>query len=330
MPQVRFVSFHRWNDFESNLGSSFVDLRQNQEFFDVTLSCDHGDEQVQAHKVVLAACSPFFRKILSRNPHQNPLIYLKGVDYENLMAVLNFMYQGEVNVAQEDLSAFLKVAEELAVKGLTDGGKSDKAKKKTGNVPSKKPGIKRPAPPMLKPAPSMSSNSAASSSSASASSKLSSQVPASSSSSSSQSTPTNTFSSNNKHLQPPSSKKQKVISAGSPFTSEVDIHQVKPAPGSPLMADDPVNNSSKDGEEPTSVSASLTGENSGDVEEYGYAQYGSNDGSDPFLDDSLAADDLDGSIGGSLGAGGAGGLPAGLDQDGNKGKDMCTTRVLRV
>ncbi len=120
-------TFTRWNDFESNVSSSFVDLRSKQEFFDVTLSCDKGSRQIQAHKVILAACSPFFRRVLAKNPHANPLIYLKGIDYDNLTAILNFMYHGEVNVSQEDLSGFLKVAEELAVKGLTDGNKGNKS-----------------------------------------------------------------------------------------------------------------------------------------------------------------------------------------------------------
>jgi len=107
----------RWNDFENNISSAFKELREDKSFFDVTLACD--DEQVQAHKVILSACSPFFRNILRRNPHQHPLLYLKGVKYTDLQSVLNFMYHGEVNVAQEELNSFLAVAEDLRVKGLT-------------------------------------------------------------------------------------------------------------------------------------------------------------------------------------------------------------------
>jgi len=107
----------RWNDFETNISSAFRELRDDKDFFDVTLACD--DEQIQAHKVILSACSPFFRNILRRNPHQNPLLYLKGVKFTDLQAVLNFMYHGEVNVAQEELNSFLAVAEDLRVKGLT-------------------------------------------------------------------------------------------------------------------------------------------------------------------------------------------------------------------
>ena len=109
----------RWNDFETNISSAFREIREDKDFFDVTLACDN--EQIQAHKVILSACSPFFRTILRRNQHSNPLLYLKGVRFTDLTSVLNFMYHGEVNVAQEELNSFLAVAEELKVKGLTQG-----------------------------------------------------------------------------------------------------------------------------------------------------------------------------------------------------------------
>merc|ERR1712106_461890 len=81
------------------------------------ISC--GARQIQAHKLILSACSPFFRTVLKQNPHQHPLLYLKGVEFTDLQSVLNFMYHGEVNVAQEELNSFLSVAEDLQVKGLT-------------------------------------------------------------------------------------------------------------------------------------------------------------------------------------------------------------------
>jgi len=133
----------RWNDFESNISSAFRELRDDKDFFDVTLACD--DEQIQAHKVILSACSPFFRNILRRNPHQHPLLYLKGVKYTDLQSVLNFMYHGEVNVAQEELNSFLAVAEDLRVKGLTQnqtGGSTSSSTKRENYSRPKSPPLK--------------------------------------------------------------------------------------------------------------------------------------------------------------------------------------------
>ena len=133
----------RWNDFESNISSAFRELREDKDFFDVTLACD--DEQIQAHKVILSACSPFFRNVLRRNPHQHPLLYLKNVKYTDLQSVLNFMYHGEVNVAQEELNSFLSVAEDLKVKGLTQNSSGSQKpeepqrSKAPKEIPSTKP-----------------------------------------------------------------------------------------------------------------------------------------------------------------------------------------------
>ena len=133
----------KWNDFESNISSAFKDIRDEKDFFDVTLACD--DDQLQAHKVILSACSPFFRNVLKRNPHQHPLLYLKGVKYTDLQSVLNFMYHGEVNVAQDELNSFLAVAEELRVKGLTQNNQTSSSSKKD-SAPKSPPPRPRVAP----------------------------------------------------------------------------------------------------------------------------------------------------------------------------------------
>ena len=120
----------RWNDFSSQLSGSFKEIRDKKDFFDVTLVSDQ--DQVEAHKVIISACSPFFRDILSRNPHHHPLLYLRGVKHRELQSVLDFIYHGEVNIAQDDLNSFLLVAEELQVKGLTQS-QSEPPGKKSGD-----------------------------------------------------------------------------------------------------------------------------------------------------------------------------------------------------
>ena len=70
----------QWNDFKQNISSSFGELREDKDLTDVTLACEDG-KQVEAHKVVLAASSPFFKDILKRNKHPYPLIYMRGLTY---------------------------------------------------------------------------------------------------------------------------------------------------------------------------------------------------------------------------------------------------------
>jgi len=110
----------RWSDFENNISKAFRELKNDEDFFDVTLACD--GKQLQAHKVILCACSPFFKSVLKQNKHPHPLLYLKGVKYEEILSILDFMYYGEANVTQVDLSSFLATAEDLQVKGLSASG----------------------------------------------------------------------------------------------------------------------------------------------------------------------------------------------------------------
>ena len=106
----------QWNDFKENIISSFGSLRGDRDFTDVTLACEDG-EQVEAHKMILAASSPVFQNILKRNTHTHPLIYMRGVRSEDLFAILDFLYRGETYVYQENLDSFLILAEELQLKG---------------------------------------------------------------------------------------------------------------------------------------------------------------------------------------------------------------------
>jgi len=112
----------QWNDFQANIKSAFGKLRGDNDFTDVTLACEDG-QQVEAHKVILAASSPFFQKLLGRNKHPHPLIYMRGMKSEDLLAIVDFLYRGEANVFQENLDSFLAIAEELQLKGLM--GKTD-------------------------------------------------------------------------------------------------------------------------------------------------------------------------------------------------------------
>ena len=110
--------FLKWNDFQENIQSSFRRLRRTADFADVTLSCEDGE--VEAHKVILSSCSPIFERLLKKNKHHQ-LIFMRGLKVSQLMDLVDYIYQGEVNILQEELDGFLLLAEELQLKGLLAG-----------------------------------------------------------------------------------------------------------------------------------------------------------------------------------------------------------------
>ncbi|XP_075214438.1 uncharacterized protein LOC142320486 isoform X5 [Lycorma delicatula] len=122
----------RWNNYLRHITGAFDSLRTDEDLVDVTLSCE--GKKIRAHKMLLSACSSYFRDLFKENPCQHPVIIFKDVKYQDLEALVDFMYQGEVNVVQEQLSSFLNTAELLAVQGLTDGSSKDGAESDTSDM----------------------------------------------------------------------------------------------------------------------------------------------------------------------------------------------------
>lgn len=108
----------RWNNHQSNMLSVFDQLLHAETFTDVTLAVD--GQLLKAHKMVLSACSPYFQALFVNHQEKHPIVILKDVPYSDMKSLLDFMYRGEVSVDQERLTAFLKVAESLRIKGLTE------------------------------------------------------------------------------------------------------------------------------------------------------------------------------------------------------------------
>ena len=127
----------RWTDFKENTASVFGKLQNTSEFSDVTLVSEEG-EKIEAHKVILAFSSPFFMELLSENIHPHPLIYMRGLKSDVLLALSEFLYFGETNLVQEKLDEFLSLAAELKLKGLVrdeeQDNKGSSSKPKTSHM----------------------------------------------------------------------------------------------------------------------------------------------------------------------------------------------------
>ena len=123
----------KWNDFQTTVSHFFSLLRKEEDLFDVTLVTDD-DVQVSAHKLVLSASSSFFKSILQKYSHSQPLIYLSGVHSTNMAFILDYIYQGEVQIFQEQLDSFLEVAQKLKVSGLISND-NEEGTEETSNIP---------------------------------------------------------------------------------------------------------------------------------------------------------------------------------------------------
>ncbi|XP_050728469.1 broad-complex core protein isoforms 1/2/3/4/5-like isoform X11 [Eriocheir sinensis] len=106
----------KWNNHRSTFLHILGVLRDKQAYTDVTLACD--GKFYSVHKLVLSTCSDYFCAMFDKTACKSPVIVLKDIKSEDLEALLDYMYLGEVNVRQSDLASLIKAAENLRIKGL--------------------------------------------------------------------------------------------------------------------------------------------------------------------------------------------------------------------
>ncbi|MCL4147383.1 UNVERIFIED_CONTAM: hypothetical protein GTU68_030684, partial [Idotea baltica] len=106
----------KWNNHQSHFVDILTFLREQEIFIDATLAC--GGKLYPAHKFVLSTCSDYFKQMFTKNPNKHPIVFMKDVTCRDLEALLDFMYNGEVNVPQSSLGSLIKTAEGLQIKGL--------------------------------------------------------------------------------------------------------------------------------------------------------------------------------------------------------------------
>ncbi|XP_064121238.1 transcription activator GAGA-like isoform X13 [Macrobrachium nipponense] len=106
-----------WNNHKTTFCHILSTLREKERYSDVTLACE--GKFYPTHKLVLSTCSEYFEKMFENTPCKHPVILLgKDVKCDELEALLSYMYDGVVSVAQNDLARLIKVAELLQIKGL--------------------------------------------------------------------------------------------------------------------------------------------------------------------------------------------------------------------
>ena len=96
----------RWDDFKDHTLDVIGSLKEETDFADVTLACEDG-QQIHTHKLILVKSSPFFRDLLKMKNHPHPLVFMRGVKSEEMLAIMDFVYFGEAKVLQKNIDSFL-------------------------------------------------------------------------------------------------------------------------------------------------------------------------------------------------------------------------------
>lgn len=92
-------------------------MRDEEDLFDITFACE--GRKLNAHKLVLYSCSPYFKDLLKDNHSQHPIFFFHDISYDILKAILEYMYLGEVHITNDNLKDFIRVAEALQIRGLS-------------------------------------------------------------------------------------------------------------------------------------------------------------------------------------------------------------------
>jgi len=119
----------KWNNHQNNLLRVFMRLLGQEQFTDVTIASE--GRRIKCHKMVLSACSSYFEQLFVAYNEPNQIVILKDTPYQDIAAIVEFMYKGEINVSQDRLSSLLKTAENLKVKGLAEVSGEEKKPSRT-------------------------------------------------------------------------------------------------------------------------------------------------------------------------------------------------------
>ena len=122
------------SDFNTTICNSLSILRQEKAFFDVTLVTTD-NKHIPGHRLVLSACSDFFKSILINNLHSYPLIYLSGIHSTALAPIVDYMYEGQIQVSLDTVDNILNVARKLKIKGLIPVTENNVTKSSFGPFP---------------------------------------------------------------------------------------------------------------------------------------------------------------------------------------------------
>ena len=108
----------KWHLYQDYLQEILSEMMTSGDFTDVTLVTDD-KKTIKAHRNILSACSPVFKKILQMDiTNSHPVIYLRGIQYQEIEPILQFIYLGEATLNEERMKEFLLVSQNLEIREL--------------------------------------------------------------------------------------------------------------------------------------------------------------------------------------------------------------------
>ena len=124
----------QWHTYPDHLTDMLHKLMVSKELTDITLVCDD-KKQFKAHKIVLSACSPVFKDIINGLPQNSSVIYLRGIEHQEIESILEFMYLGVATFYQDRMSEFLNVAKNLEIKEISKNSEFNEENDSTQDIP---------------------------------------------------------------------------------------------------------------------------------------------------------------------------------------------------
>lgn len=88
---------------------TFKEMWNRDDLSDVQLCCDR--KRFHVHRFLLAACSPYFQSLFQKNACENLTIEIDNVKCADLEHVLTYMYEGSVQLKNDDLQGFGELLE---------------------------------------------------------------------------------------------------------------------------------------------------------------------------------------------------------------------------
>ena len=77
----------KWDAYSDHLRGMLHEMMKSEELTDVTLVCDD-KIQFNAHKIILSGCSYVFKSIMKDLPHVSSVIYLRGIQHQEMESIL--------------------------------------------------------------------------------------------------------------------------------------------------------------------------------------------------------------------------------------------------